>query len=376
MEKRLQEILARKAEIKSELAEADEKRLAELDDEASALLKEETELRGRMNLAGRLGTPEPKPQGREITGEAERQAIALRETRSITVASGKLVQPVKTSGINEGMNVVSSIVDMVKVTDCAGMGSFKVAYQISGQDAGKSAEGAVNEDDAEFGYADIAPVTITTYSELSREAVKLTDLDYYAAVQRSALTALKRKIADFIINSDAASSAKFIGILAAPAIDAASDLEIAAIDATTLRKIALNYGGDDAIAGNAVLFLNKKDLIAFGDVRGTSEKKAVYEITADPQNPNTGTIQDGGLTVRYCLNSSLVNLAAQTAGKYSMVYGVPTCYELGLFSDYSVRVSEDAAFKSRMLAVLGEVMIGGNVTVANGFVRVKKKAGS
>lgn len=100
----------------------------------------------------------------------------------------------------------------------------------------------------------------------------------------------------------------------------------------------------------------------------------MYEITPDSANPNTGIIKDGGLSVRYCLNSNLTDLATQTAGKYSMLYGVPTCYELGLFSDYTVRVSEDAAFKTRMLAVLGEVMIGGNVTVANGFIRVKKKA--
>ena len=57
-----------------------------------------------------------------------------------------------------------------------------------------------------------------------------------------------------------------------------------------------------------------------------------------------------------------------------MIYGVPACYELALFSDYAITVSEDAAFRKRMIAVLGEVMIGGNVTVYDGFVRVKKGA--
>ena len=136
----------------------------------------------------------------------------------------------------------------------------------------------------------------------------------------------------------------------------------------------MNYGGDEEIAGNAVLFLNKKDLIAFGDVRGTNEKKAVYEITPDAANPNTGIIRDGGLAVRYCINSNLKASSAITTapGGYYMIYGVPTTYELGIFSDYNVRVSEDYAFKTRMIAVLGEVMIGGNVTVHRGFLRVKK----
>ena len=105
----------------------------------------------------------------------------------------------------------------------------------------------------------------------------------------------------------------------------------------------------------------------------TGELKPVEpDITADASNPNTGVIKDGGLSVRYCLNSNLTGLAATATGKYAMVYGVPSCYEVGLFSDYTVRVSEDYAFQKRMLAILGEVSIGGNVTVKNGFVRVKK----
>ena len=85
-------------------------------------------------------------------------------------------------------------------------------------------------------------------------------------------------------------------------------------------------------------------------------------------------IRDGGLAVRYCINSNLKASSAitQSPGGYYMIYGVPTTYELGIFSDYNVRVSEDYAFKTRMIAVLGEVMIGGNVTVHRGFLRVKK----
>ena len=57
-----------------------------------------------------------------------------------------------------------------------------------------------------------------------------------------------------------------------------------------------------------------------------------------------------------------------------MAYGNPQNFELGVFSDYTVTVDESAALKRRMIAVLGEVMLGGNVVVYDGFVRVKKKA--
>lgn len=177
--------------------------------------------------------------------------------------------------------------DLVKSVPCNGMGAYQVPYEKTLSTAAVTAEGAeAVESDPTYGCADITPVTITTYSEVSREVLKLTDKDYLGRVEESARNALRKKTADFIVNSNAASNAKFIGIFAAPAC--VTDVEITTIDAATLRKIAMNYGGDENIVGNAVLLLNKKDLVKFGDVRGTSEKKAVYEITLDTMNPNAG----------------------------------------------------------------------------------------
>ena len=58
------------------------------------------------------------------------------------------------------------------------------------------------------------------------------------------------------------------------------------INEKTLRNIVMAYGGDANVMGNAWLYLNKKDLIAFGDLRGTNEKRYVDEITPNAQNPN------------------------------------------------------------------------------------------
>ena len=173
-----------------------------------------------------------------------------------------------------------------------------------------------------------------------------------------------------------ATKAEICGIINADAIDASSDLEISAIDATTLRKIALGYGGDENLVGDCVLVLNKKDLIAFGDVRGTNEKKAVYEISYDKGSSTTGIIKDGGLAVRFVINSACTALADATAGGYTMAYGKNLTYQLDLFSGYTVEVSKDYKFAEGLLAVLGEVMVGGNVIAHNGWTRVKKKAAS
>ena len=116
-----------------------------------------------------------------------------------------------------------------------------------------------------------------------------------------------------------------------------------------------------------------RELIAFGDVRGGSEKKAIYEIIPDGTNPNTGIIKEGGLAVPYCINSECTALSSATKGSTpikTMIYGDPMNYKLDLFGDYEVRVSEDYKFGERMLAILGEVMLGGNITFDKGFVVV------
>lgn len=377
MHKRLLEIAARKAELLAELPQADEGRMAEIDTETNSLAREETEIRARMELAGKLGEPEAKPGDRADMCEAEQRGHDLREKRAVTIGSGQLIKPTShQKTVNEDIGgSISSIIDMVKVTSCYNMSEYLVPYKTGDMTADKAAEGAATmPSEPTFAYAAIKPITLTTYSEVSREATKLTDVDYYNLVLASARKALRKKVAEYIITSDAAANATFIGILAAPIIEAKTDIPIAGINDTTLRRIAMAYGGDDDIIGNGVLYLNKKDLITFGDVRGTSEKKAVYEITPDPANPNIGTIKDGGLSVRYCLNSTLSDLATVAEGGYSMIYGAPSCYEVGLFGDYNVRVSEDFKFGTRMIAVLGEVLIGGNVTVRGGFIRVKKGA--
>lgn len=372
-QKRIAEIEARKAEIAKEIESADEARTKELDTEVDALNSEMATLRYKQAVAGKLADPVPvEGEARDgVPTDIETRAKQLRETRSVTIASGTLVQPKKTGGINENHPEVSSIVDQVNAEPCEGMGEYEVAYVISSGEGTDTEEGAEAADtDPQFGTAKVTPGTITTYTEISREVLKLSDQAYLARVEQAAKTALRKKVAKKIVAT--AEDPKFNSIFNADAC--VTDVEITAIDATTLRKIAMSYGGDEAIPGNAVLYLSKADLIAFGDVRGSNEKKAVYEITPDASNPNTGIIKDGGLSVRYCLNSGLVPIATQSAGGYSMAYGNPLGYELGVFSDYTVIVDESAALKRRMIAILGEVMMGGNVTVYDGFVRVKKKA--
>lgn len=301
-------------------------------------------------------------------------------TRSLTLSGGNIAQPTRVSGINPGQNIVSGIVDMVHVVNADGMGEDSVAYEVSGGQtaATKKDDGtATTESTPTLKIAKITPTLVTTLSYVSRNIQRTTPLNYQDRVSAGALNALRAKTGTLIVTGNpAATIPEPTGILKAAAIQDGTDIEITAIDATTLRKIALKYGGAKNVEGGGVLLLNKDDLIAFGDIRGTNEKKAVYEIEFGENSTTTGTIKDGGLAVKFCIVDDLPALSASgtAAAAYCMAYGKPLAYQLDLFGPYSVEVSRDYKFAEGLLAVMGEAMIGGNVITENGFIRVKKKA--
>lgn len=343
----------------------------EMDDPAAAPAAEEESARSK-NL-----TPITEARGGKPDGKAEaekrakdfvasgRMTIGNSEARAVLISSGTIATPTEVKGINEKFNTVSSIVDLVKVTNASGMGAYKVAYEVADAEAKETAEGAAyNESEPTFDFVEITPEKITVIAYISEEVQKQSPLEYKAKVEAAALNALRKKAAAMITAKALASD-----------INAEVILDTAKIDAHTLRKIALSYGGDENVVGGCVLYLNKNDLLAFGDVRGTNEKKAVYEITPDTNNPNTGIIKDGGLSVKYCINSGLTALSEATQGSApvnTMLYGATEeALELALFSDYEIKISEDYKFGQGLLAIRGSAQIGGAVVKQHGLVVVK-----
>ena len=396
-QKRMAEIEARKAEIAQEIAQADEARTKELDAEVDILNAELTMLRSKQAVAGKV---QPLPDGGKpadadlearaadrkangkitLTAQEVRRGLLAAMQRSTTLATDSLAKPTGVGQNVEGtFNVVSSIVDEVRVMDCEGCGEWSEPYVSANAAAGARTDGtAATASDPTFRVASIRPNLVNVTSYVSKNIEKLTPVNYVAKVQEIALVALRAKVGALIVNGD---GSNFYGIKTATntkseaiydtltmALDSSKK---GVIDEKTLRKIVLSYGGDENVGASARLYLNKSDLIAFGDVRG-SDKKPVYEITTDAGNPNTGIIKDGGLAVPYTINSNLTALTgtaqSNTAVTNTMVYGDPMNYELGLFGDYTIEVSKDYKFAEGLLTVMGEVLAGGNLIKHNGFL--------
>lgn len=382
-----QELETRQDEILKECETAEGDALKELEAEATRICERKKQLAAaekrqaiREMVANGAGSRVENPAAHneneeraQAFKETRRETIGTVETRTVLVSGGTLLTPTGVSGINDSADVrVSSIIDMVKVVNCEGMGSNKIAYLSTDADkADNQTEGsAATEKEPTFATITITPESVATLSYISKQAKKQTPLMYEAKVREQAMLSLRKKAASVVTKKLQESTLN-------STVDGDVVSKKGAINEGTLRKIALAYGGDEGVAGGAVLFLNKTDLIAFGDVRGANEKKPVYEITPDTANPNTGTIKDGGLTVRYCLNKNLTALngtAQTTSAQKTMFYGVPTCIELDLFSAYEIAVSEDFRFDKLLDTIRGDVELGADVVVKNGFVAVQLPA--
>lgn len=385
--KRLKEIEERLAEIKG-IVDSDEnvEDIDALNTEADQLLAERNkileniqnyqQLRQKIadgsigtsvNIGGNIDAENFEERAKKFA-LTKRTSIATTQLRAALVSSGKLATPTAVSGINDTVGAKhSSILDLVKIVDCGGMGSNKVAYIDTDADAAaEHTEGsAATAKEATFGYVEITPKTLATYAQISEQAKNQTPLQYEAKVQEQALISLRKAAVKLVISKLKASALN-------KAVDASvSSAKKGILDENTLTDFLLEYGGDESVVGEAVLFLNKKDLRAIGKIRGTQDKKKVYEIVPDGSNPNVGIIKDGGLAIKYCICSELaacVDTAQGSAAIPTMFYGNPQCLELDLFTDYQVKVSEEFAFTSLMDTILGSVSLGADVVAKNGFV--------
>lgn len=373
IEKRFKEI---KAEIEVEGADIDalNKETDALIEERKTIKNNEEKRKAALQKIADNNEPiiiekaeEPKMEERKVESrfkDTRSLKVDVKEVRNLLTTTSGVEEPQKLNGIVDNKNVASSIIEMVKVASCEGMGSNKVVYVSDDVDASDRTEGeAGTATEPTFKSVTIKPSQVGVVGYISNEVRFQSSLDYETKVKQNFSKSLKKKLSKMVVDAiyDDDSIGKRI-------------TSISAINDKTLRTIAMNYGGDDTVEGNAVLFLNKADLLAFGDVRGSNEKKAVYEITPNASNPNIGIIRDGGLSVPYCLCSQAKAFTGTTASSSddtcTMFYGQPNAFELDIFRPFDVVADEHYKFAEDLITVKGTGTAGGAVVVPDGFLVV------
>lgn len=222
------ELRARAAEIRTEVnAEgADLDALeAEADEISQRIAQYETEQR-RLGIAAKVadgaGAPQDNPtastdaQTRAQQFKENRRAVlGVEETRAVLVSGGKLATPTEVNTeIQDRVGVgVSSIIDMVWVDDCAGMSTDRIPYVKQDADAAADqTEGAAaTTKEATYDYIDITPKSEAVLSQISKQAKKLTPVNYFAKCRAQALLSLRKKAS--VIVTDALKASKLVSTI-------------------------------------------------------------------------------------------------------------------------------------------------------------------
>ena len=295
----------------------------------------------------------------------------IKRAAVLSTTSG-VVGPTGVGGINDAAgNNVSDFIDLIKITDCTGMASYKVAYLKADPTAAIGTDGTIpTESEPTFGSVELKPSLVNMLAYISREIRKQSPLQYEEKVQESARRALRRILSKLAVDKVLASALN-------TTLEVSAASGAALFTPRLLSDIIMAYGGDEGVDGTAVLVLNKADLKAFAAVRGTNEYLPVYSIVPDASNPSAGVIKDNnGLSCRYSLNKNVAALSTanlSTTATKGMFYGNPQCAELALWGGVEVLVNEGYKFGEGLLTIRGEVSADSNVTVQNGFVVVTAK---
>ena len=296
-----------------------------------------------------------------------RDVLEGLRTNSLTF-TGTLVSPTGGgSDIHDGNNAqVTTLSNQVRVETFEGLSGWEEPYLQSIQEATAGSVKTVGgttrtASDPVFKKSKLTATEIQVTSFVDKNINRLSPANYAAKIQAYAMKALLRKCNHQIINGDAQASHEMFGIINAKNTEAENIFQtmagITAINEDTLRDLVMGYGGDEEVYSGGRLVLTKTNLDAFGKIKiAKDDNRKLYKIVSQG---NTGTIEEGGLIVPYTIASAI--------GANTLAYGDPQTYLLGLFGPYSIRIDESVKSVERMIAILGDALVGGNLVADKGF---------
>ena len=345
---RLKEIEARREELRNEASSegVEETRLAEITTEAEALNREEMEVRANMALNVKNTAPVATPEAESKADEFMRTGRMVMETRQL-LSTGKIAKPTQVGGISDLAAVASDIVDDVNAFPLDGVGTWRAAYKKTDAAAEAVTEGsAVGGTASTYDYVDIDPAEWGILDEISKQVKKQSPLAYQTAIEDSAVSALRDMASARIIAAVKASTLK-------------QSITGRALDKDYLRATILGFRPIKG-KGACKLYLTQADLATLGAVRGTNEKRALYEITFTDESMTTGTIQEGGMAVSFRILDGL------TDG--TQLYGQPGTIDMPMWGDYAVETDEGGDyFKRSMIGIKGTQTAGAALVALHGM---------
>lgn len=341
-----------KAEAEKRSFTDEEKTLFAQKEEQVRALDAEIEAEARKNALAGFSSKAPAPAVDPAENdEARAKAFASSGKMQVRalLSTGSIVKPSKNGTDIAGLaEIGDSIVDDVHAIPLSGAGAWVAAYKNKDASAASVTEGAeIGGTGAAFNYVTISPDTWGILDEISNQVKKMSPLAYENAVKNSALIALRSYAADVIIKKIAASSL--------------TDAKTYALDATYIRNLVINYRSI-AGKGGVKLYIAQADLATLGAVRGTNEKKPVYDIEFDAGTTTSGTIKDGGTAVQFRVIDAL---AAGT-----QYFGQPGAIDMPMWDSYQINTDEGGDYFKRNVMGIRGIQTANADLVAKGAIQV------
>lgn len=330
--KEADELNERSKELNTELTELDAR--SEVIKEEKSKIKVEKEIRQMSTVKTDV---ELRAESLMNTGTMEMKAL---------LSTGQIATPTAVGGVNGLAEVGAGIVDDVKAVALTGNGAYKVAYKATNAAAAAVTDGQpISSTEPTFGVVTINPAEWGTLDTISNQVKKVSPLAYEAEVENSAVIALREYASDKII-------------AAVQASDLAGELTLA-IDKDYLTGLLLSYTSI-AGKGEVVLYLNQTDLKALGAVRGTNEKRRLFDITFDPGTTKSGVISENGMACKFRVIDKL------TTG--TQLFGQPKTIEMPMWDGYKIDTDEGGKyFEANMIAVRGLQTANADLCAKNGM---------
>lgn len=360
----IEEIDARLKEIRSLLDKDDadidalEKEINELTEQRKTLV-ENAERRKALitSISNGAGTVIETHNTVESTVE-EKRANNLVKTGKLEMrallSTGTIAKPTKVDGISDLAEVGIGIVDDVHAIPLTGNGAYTVAYKKTEATAADVTDGnAIGGTGSTYGTVTINPAEWGTLDTVSNQVKKMTPLNYLSEIERSALLALRIEACAKITAAVLASSLT-------------EKKYSVALDQDFLRNLVLGFRSVRG-KGGVKLYINQEDLMTLGKVRGTNEKKALYEIKYDAGTNVSGVISEGGVAVPFRIVDEL------TTG--TQLFGQPGSIDMPMWDKYEIATDEGGEYFSKnLIAVRGIQTANADVVAYHGMQIINQSA--
>lgn len=330
--KEADELNERSKELNTELTELDAR--SEVIKEEKSKIEVEKEIRQMSTVKTDV---ELRAESLMNTGKMEMKAL---------LSTGQIATPTAVGGINGLAEIGVGIVDDVKAVALTGNGAYKVGYKATNAAAAAVTDGQpISSTGPTFGVVTINPAEWATLDTISNQVKKVSPLAYEAEVEASALIALREYASDTIIEAVQASDLK--GTITQ------------AIDKDYLTGLLLSYTSI-AGKGEVVLYLNQTDLKALGAVRGTNEKRRLFDITFDQGTTKSGVISENGMACKFRVIDTLAT--------GTQLFGQPKTIEMPMWDGYKIDTDEGGKyFEANMIAVRGLQTANADLCAKNGM---------